>query len=100
MSRDGLEPEREVSSLCFFDEPEAHIVATAVLAAAAGQAGGAAAHRPNAGHLQAAGRAAVAVFARELAALQREIVAALFIRQAEIGAGLPPFRAVRLDATA
>ncbi len=68
--------------------------------AAAGEAGGFAAEGADAFQFLRAGEAAVEMAGLHLAAGQREGVAALFIVQAEVAAGLLPFGAVRGDAAA
>jgi len=79
---------------------EALVVATAGVGAAALEAGNGAAEWSDALVIAAALGAAVAVTDALAAAREGEIVAALFIDEAEIAACLTPFRAVGLDAPA
>lgn len=68
------------------------------MGAATGEAGDAAAHRADSRDLESAGGAAVKMAAGDLAARKGEVVAAGFIEEAEVAAGLPPLGAVGLDA--
>ena len=78
-------------------EPEARIVPPAIVRAAAAQACGTAPERLHPRERHTAACAAVMMAACHHAARQRQVVRALFIRQAEIAARLSPLRAVRCD---
>lgn len=76
------------------------VVAAVVMALAAAVAGGVAGEGPDAVGDEAAGWALVGVLAGDLASGEREVVAGGFAGDAEVGAGLAPFRAMDFDAAA
>ncbi len=76
------------------------VVAAVAVALAAAVAGRVAGEGTDAAGDQEAGRALIGVFAGDLASRKREIVAGWFARDAEVGAGLPPFRTMDFDAAA
>jgi len=82
------------------DEAETRIVASSVMRAATGETGGLTAHRLHARDLNPATGALIAMTFVQLAAWQRQIVAARFIRESEFDTGLAPLRAVGCDAAA
>lgn len=78
-------------------EPETLIVASAIMSAATGEAGGGAAQRPGAGEIAPAMRTRVNIAAFLVTNRERETVAAWFARDSEIGAGAAPLRPVRCN---
>lgn len=82
------------------NEAEAVVVAALIVALAAAVAGGVAGEGADAVGDEEAGRALVAVLAGDLASGKWEVVAGRFAGDAEIGAGLAPFRAMDFDAAA
>lgn len=81
-------------------EAEFFVVTAAVVGAAAGEARNAAAEGADAADVLLAGGATVKVPGADLAAREGKVVAALFIGEAEVDAGLLPFGAVGRDAAA
>jgi hypothetical protein len=82
----------------FENEAEAGVVASVIVFAAAGEAGFATAEGAHAGDFGAAGGADVEQFTGDSFAAEGELVAAGFVDQAQVGAGLFPFRTVGGDA--
>ena len=83
-----------------FGEAEFVGVAPAIVTAAAGEAGGFSAQWAHAAQFHGAVRAAVEMAGADLPTREREVVAALFIREAEVAAGLLPLASVGCNAAA
>jgi hypothetical protein len=82
------------------DKPKALIVTSSVVRAAAGEAGGLSANRFHTGDLDPATGTLIAMTFVQLAAWQRQIMAARFIRESEFDTGLAPLPSMRRDSAA
>jgi hypothetical protein len=76
------------------------VILSLVVSSAAFETGDVAFHGADAGESGAAFAAGIEKAAFETDALERQIMASRFIRDAEIFAGLPPFRSMRRDLAA
>jgi hypothetical protein len=84
----------------FQNQPEAGIVTSVIVLAAAGEAGFASSEGANAGDFCAAGWAEVDQLAGDGFAAEGELVATGFVNQSKVGASLFPFRTVGGNAAA
>ena len=82
------------------NEPEAIVILPLVVAPAAFETGDVAFHGVDAGESGAAFAAGIEEAAFETDALERQIMASRFVRDAEILAGSPPFSSMRCNLAA